>query len=118
MSANSSAGEAVRKPAASIAQPATGSDNPGAEDWGPRGYDAVMQIPVSVRIVIGSARMSVSKLMSLTRGSMIQLDRKVGDPVDIEVNGQHVARGEIVVVDAETDRFAVVVRQLVHAGEE
>jgi flagellar motor switch protein FliN/FliY len=88
------------------------------EDWGARGHEAVMQIPVSVRIVIGTAKMPVSKLMNLTRGSMIPLDRKVGDLVDIVVNGRNVAKGEIVVVDQEADRFAVIVRQVVRANED
>ncbi len=77
-----------------------------------------MRIPVSVRIVLGSARMPVSKLMSMTRGSIIPLDRKVGDMVDIVVNDRTVARGEVVVLDQEADRFAVAIREVVVAGED
>lgn len=88
------------------------------EGWGARGHEAVMRIPVSVRIVLGSARMPVSKLMSLTRGSTIPLDRKVGDLVDIVVNDRTVAKGEIVVLDQEADRFAVIVRQVAPSSEE
>jgi flagellar motor switch protein FliN/FliY len=88
------------------------------EGWGSRGHEAVMRIPVSVRFVLGSARMSVSKLMSLTRGSTIPLDRKVGDLVDIVVNDLLVAKGEIVVLDQESDRFAVIVRQVVATSDD
>jgi flagellar motor switch protein FliN/FliY len=88
-----------------------------AEEWGPRGQEAVLRIPVSVRIVLGGARMSVAKLMSLTRGSTIPLDRKVGDLVDIVVNDRLIARGEIVVLDEEASRFGVVVREVVAGAE-
>jgi flagellar motor switch protein FliN/FliY len=89
-----------------------------ADGWGARGQEAVMRIPVSVRIVIGSTRMPVAKLLSLTRGSIIPLDRKVGDLVDIQVNDRTVARGEVVVLDGESDRFAVAIREVVAANEE
>jgi flagellar motor switch protein FliN len=89
-----------------------------AGEWGTRGHDAVMRIPVSVRFVLGMTKMSVSKLMSLTRGSIIPLDRKVGDLVDIVVNDKVVARGEVVVLDEEVPRFAISVREVVHSGDE
>lgn len=82
-------------------------------EWGRRSHEAVMRIPVSVRFVIGATRMSVSKLMSLHRGAVIPLDRKVGDLVDIVVNDKTVARGEVVVLDQDNDRFAIAVRELV-----
>lgn len=88
-----------------------------AEEWGVRGHDAVMRIPVSVRFVLGMTKMSVSKLLSLTRGSVIPLDRKVGDLVDIVVNDKIVARGEVVVLDEASPRFAVSVREVVQPSE-
>lgn len=81
--------------------------------WSLQGKDAVMRIPVAVQIVLGSTRMSVSKLMGLTRGAIIPLDRKVGDLVDIVINDRIVARGEVVVLDEEASRFAVAVRDIV-----
>jgi flagellar motor switch protein FliN/FliY len=88
------------------------------ESWGARGHDAVMRIPVSVRFVLGAARMPVAKLMSLTRGSIIPLDRKVGDLIDIVVNDQVVARGEIVALDEAATRFAISVREVAQGGGE
>jgi flagellar motor switch protein FliN/FliY len=85
----------------------------GGEDWGAKGREAVLRIPVSVSIVLGSTRMPVSKLMALKRGSTVQLDRKVGDLVDIVVNDRVVARGEIIVIQEDGDQYAVVVRQVV-----
>lgn len=89
-----------------------------SEEWGTRGHDAVMRIPVSVRFVLGMTKMSVSKLLNLTRGSIIPLDRKVGDLVDIVVNDKIVARGEVVVLEENEPRFAVSIREIVHSGIE
>ena len=85
------------------------------DEWTLRSNEAVMRIPVAVQIVLGSTRMPVSKLMSLTRGAIIPLDRKVGELVDIVINDRLVARGEVVVLDEEASRFAVAVRDVVSA---
>ena len=90
-----------------------GLGDPSAADWGRRSHDAVMRIPVSVKIILGSTRMQVSQVMALTRGSIVALDRKVGDMVDIVVNDRLVARGEVVILDEEADRFAVALSELV-----
>jgi flagellar motor switch protein FliN len=100
--------------------PALSGENPPAiqEEWGARGQDAVMRIPVSVRFVLGSAKMTVAKLMTLKRGSIIQLDRKVGDPVDIVVNDRTVARGEVVVLDGDPPRFGISIKQVIQSRED
>lgn len=73
----------------------------------PEHLDVVMQIPVEVKIVLGSARMPVAGLVKLGRGSVIALDRKVGEPVDVIVNGRLVARGEVVVLEEDNSRFGI-----------
>ncbi len=70
-------------------------------------YEAILSIPVTVQVVLGSTSMPVASLMKLGRGAVISLDQCVGDPVNVVVNGRVVARGEVVVVDAETSRFGV-----------
>lgn len=60
---------------------------------------ALSGVPVKVTAVLGRSRMSVGHLMNLKRGEVLQLDRKVGDMIDIWVNDKLVARGEIVVLD-------------------
>lgn len=87
------------------------------DEWGGRGRDAVMRIPVSVQIVIGSVRMPISKIMGLTRGSIIPLDRKVGDLVDVVVNDRTVARGEVVALDEDAEQFAIAVREVINSNE-
>jgi flagellar motor switch protein FliN len=72
-----------------------------------RNPDFIMRIPVTLRIVIGSATMSVSALSKLSKGALIPLDRKIGEPVDVLVNGRVVARGEIVVADETSSRFGI-----------
>lgn len=69
--------------------------------------EKIMRIPVTLEVVLGSARMPVADLMKLGRGSVIPLDRKIGDPVDIVVNGRVVARGEVVVLENEPERLGI-----------
>lgn len=89
-----------------------------ASAWSAQGRDAIMRIPVDVRIVLGVARMPVAKLLGLDRGAIIPLDRKVGEPVDIVVNDRVVARGEVVVLDEEAARFGVSIREVVDGRDE
>lgn len=60
---------------------------------------AVYDIPVQLAAVLGKASMPVSQLLRLGRGAVVELDRKVGEPVEIYVNNRLVARGEVLVVD-------------------
>jgi flagellar motor switch protein FliN len=69
--------------------------------------DLIMDIPIDVQIVLGTSRMQVSGLMNLTEGATIALDKKIGEPVEIMVNGRRIARGEITVLDNDDTRFGV-----------
>ncbi len=60
---------------------------------------AVFDIPVKVQAVLGKSSMEVNQLLRLSTGSVIELDRRVGEAIDIYVNDRLVARGEVVVVD-------------------
>jgi flagellar motor switch protein FliN/FliY len=75
--------------------------------------EMVMRIPVTVKVVLGGATMPVANLVKLGRGAIIPLDRRVGEPVDVVVNGRIVARGEVVVVDEATSRFGVSLTEIV-----
>lgn len=76
-------------------------------------YDAILSIPVTVQVVLGATKMPVSSLMKLGRGAVVALDQKVGDPVDVVVNGRVVARGEVVVVDEDSARYGVSLTEIV-----
>lgn len=79
----------------------------------PRHLETVLQIPVSVKIVLGSATMPVASVLKLGRGAVVPLDRKVGEPVDVVVNGRVIARGEVVVLDEDNSRFGVSLTEVI-----
>jgi flagellar motor switch protein FliN/FliY len=70
-------------------------------------YELIMDIPIDVQIVLGSSRMQVSGLMNLEEGAIIALDKKIGEPVEIMVNGRIIGRGEITVLENDDTRFGV-----------
>ncbi|WP_426956249.1 flagellar motor switch protein FliN [Muricoccus radiodurans] len=78
-----------------------------------QGMDAVYDIPVQVSAVLGRATMQVSQLLKLGRGAVVELDRKLGEAVDIYVNNRLVARGEVVMV--EDNRLGVTMTEIVKA---
>lgn len=77
------------------------------------GRDVVMRVPVTVQVVLGKLKMPVSELMQLTKGSVIALDRSLGEPVDLVVNGHLVARGQIIVVEDKSKRFGISLTEIV-----
>ena len=70
----------------------------------------VFDVPVNISAVLGKSHMSVAKLLKLNRGSVLELDRKVGEAIDIFVNNRLVARGEVVVVE---DRLGVTMTEII-----
>lgn len=78
----------------------------GAAPAGPNS-SLIMDIPVEVQIVLGSTEMAVSDLMGLQKGSTVALNRRVGEPVDVVVNGRRIARGEITVLENDPSRFGI-----------
>ncbi len=79
-------------------------------------YETILKIPVTVQVVLGSTSMPVASLMKLGRGAVISLDQRVGEPVNIVVNGRVVARGEVVVVDEDSSRFGVSLTEIVNSS--
>ncbi len=74
--------------------------------------EAVSDIPVQISVVLGKTSMQVQQLLKLGRGAVVELDRKVGEPVDIYVNNRLVARGEVVVVE---DKIGVTMTEIIKA---
>lgn len=72
--------------------------------------ESVYDIPVQVSAVLGRTSMPVSQLLKLGRGAVVELDRKVGEPVDILVNERLVARGEVVIVE---DRIGITMTEII-----
>lgn len=75
-----------------------------------RDLEAIYDIPVQVSAVLGRTTMQVSQLLKLGRGAVVELDRKVGEAIDIYVNNRLVARGEVVVVE---DRLGVTMTEII-----
>lgn len=76
--------------------------------------EAVYDIPVNISVVLGKTSMQVSQLLKLGRGAVIELDRKVGEPIDIYVNNRLIARGEVVVIE---DRIGVTMTEIIKSDK-
>jgi flagellar motor switch protein FliN len=87
--------------------PASESTVHGAAD-----LEAVFDVPVKVSAVLGRARMEVGELLKLGPGAVLELDRKVGEAIDIYVNNRLVARGEVVLVE---DKLGVTMTEIIKA---
>lgn len=81
-----------------------------------RNLDTVLGIPVDIQVLLGSATMPVAQLMKLGRGAVIPLSRRVGEPIEILVNGRAIARGEIVVLEDDNSRFGVSLTEILGGG--
>jgi flagellar motor switch protein FliN/FliY len=87
---------------------------PGSDDTARSAADleAVFDVPVQVSAVLGRARMDVGDLLKLGPGTVLELDRKVGEAIDIYVNNRLVARGEVVLVE---DKLGVTMTEIIKA---
>ena len=94
--------------AAAMADPGDGESR-AATDLAP-----VFDVPVAISAVLGRSTMSVAQLLQLTQGSVLELDRKVGEAIDIYVNNRLVARGEVVIVD---ERLGVTMTEIIKDGD-
>ncbi|MGX9143665.1 flagellar motor switch protein FliN [Mesorhizobium sp. 128a] len=77
--------------------------------------NVIMSIPVDVQIILGSTEMPVSDLMALQKGSTVALNRRIGEPVDVVVNGRKIARGEITVLESDPSRFGIRLTEIIAA---
>jgi flagellar motor switch protein FliN/FliY len=92
---------------ASLGAPDSELMNRGAAD-----LEAVFDVPVKVSAVLGRARMEVGELLKLGPGAVLELDRKVGEAIDIYVNDRLVARGEVVLVE---EKLGVTMTEIIKA---
>lgn len=88
--------------------PMDGDDHTAAE------LAPVYDVPVNIQAVLGRSHVDVSTLLKLGKGSVLELDRRVGEAIDIYVNNRLVARGEVVIVD---DRLGVTMTEIIKDGE-
>jgi flagellar motor switch protein FliN len=74
----------------------------------------VFDVPVYIQAVLGKCQLDVAQLLRLGAGSVLELDRKVGEAIDIYVNDRLVARGEVVIVD---ERLGVTMTEIIKGGD-
>lgn len=73
-------------------------------------FQLIMGVPLDVSVEIGRTKMSVKNILEVRQGSIVELDRQAGDPVDVIVNGQLIAKGDVVIVD---DNFGVRITEII-----
>jgi len=76
--------------------------------------DVILDVPVTLAMEVGRTRISIRNLMALNQGSVVELDRAAGDPLDVFVNGTLVAHGEVVVVN---DKFGIRLTDVISPAE-
>jgi flagellar motor switch protein FliN/FliY len=86
----------------------------GQESHLPRGLEMILDIPLDVTVELGRVRMLIKDVLELSSGSIIELDRVAGEPVDLLVNGRLVAKGEVVVIE---DNFGIRITEIVSPAE-
>src|ERR1700756_3041701 len=99
---------------AAVPQPPMDPGEAGAANVarGAADLEAVFDVPVQVSAVLGRGRMEVGELLNLGPGTVLELDRKVGESIDIYVNNRLVARGEVVLVE---DKLGVTMTEIIKA---
>jgi flagellar motor switch protein FliN/FliY len=95
-----------------VADPVVQAPSPEASARGAADLEAVFDVPVQVSAVLGRAHMDVGELLNLGPGTVLELDRKVGEAIDIYVNNRLVARGEVVLVE---DKLGVTMTEIIKA---
>lgn len=103
------AGEEVAKaPLESFTPGAEGGNRPAAD------LEQILDIPITLSVEIGKSRLSIRNLLQLNQGSVVELDRMAGEPLDVMINGTLVAHGEIVVIN---EKFGIRLTDVVSAQE-
>ncbi|WP_449448257.1 flagellar motor switch protein FliN [Thermomonas brevis] len=95
---------------------ATSANRPsnGAADNSDLNLDVILDVPVTLSLVVGHARIPIRNLLQLNQGSVVELERAAGEPLDVYVNDTLIAQGEVVVVN---DRFGVRLTDVVSPSE-
>ncbi len=86
----------------------------GQESFLPRGMELILDIPLDVTVELGRVRMLIKDVLELSSGSIIELDRVAGEPVDLLVNGRLIAKGEVVVIE---DNFGIRITEIMSPSD-
>jgi flagellar motor switch protein FliN/FliY len=99
-------------PSSKKSDSAADKNNPKNKSYNTGNIDLLMDVSLRVTVELGRTRMQLSQILELQHGSVVELDRLAGDPVDVFVNDCLMARGEVVVVD---DKFGVRITEMISA---
>lgn len=83
-------------------------------NMGDTNLDVILDIPISISLQIGSTKISIRNLLKLNQGSVVELDRLAGEPLDVLVNGTLIAHGEVVVVN---EKYGIRLTDVISAAE-
>jgi flagellar motor switch protein FliN/FliY len=118
MADNEVANSGVNAPTSAPAPPPTPASFPSLDGGGaasvPKNIDFILDIPMQVTVQVGSTKMVIRELLQLGQGSVIELEKLAGEPMEVLVNNKLVARGEVVVVN---EKFGVRLTDVISAAE-
>lgn len=89
-------------------------NNAGTDASMPRGLELILDIPLEVTVELGRVQMLIRDVLELSSGSIVELDRVAGEPVDLLVNGRLMARGEVVVIE---DNFGIRITEIISPAD-
>ena len=112
--ASSGAKTSTPAPSVPVAPASFPSLDGGAATSAPKNIDFILDIPMQVTVQVGSTKMIIRELLQLGQGSVIELEKLAGEPMEVLVNNKLVARGEVVVVN---DKFGVRLTDVTSAAE-
>lgn len=98
---------------AAVQKVSFGQLGPGAKGEEPRNLDLLLDVEIPISVEVGRTQLSLEEVLKLVPGSVVSLDKKAEEPVDLRVNGKLVARGEVVLVD---DTYGLRITQIVDAA--
>lgn len=104
---------AAAQSGASVQPVSFGQLGPAVSGDGARNLDLLLDVDIPIAVEVGRAQMSLEEVLSLVPGSVVALDKKAEEPVDLRVNGKLIARGEVVLVD---DTYGLRITQIVDAA--
>ena len=111
---NSGANAPTTAPSPPLAPASFPSLDGGGAVPAPKNLDFILDIPMQVTVQVGSTKMVIRELLQLGQGSVIELDKLAGEPMEVLVNNKLVARGEVVVVN---EKFGIRLTDVISAAE-
>lgn len=95
-------------------RPSADTEENGCEQNGKCDLDLILDIPLDITVELGKVKMPINELLQLGQGSIIELTKSVGEPLDIYINNKLIAKGEVVILD---EKFGIRVADIINPDE-